>query len=207
MLGHRVFERGEPGGVRPFLREQLIAGPHRRFVASCMMRVARFERQHQPIEKAPPVASTAREQPIHGRRQPQDRQPLAERIDRRARAVDPHLPPLRRGDHGSCADIRLADTGRDGKRTAAALPRHFAERRAAQTATWRQQRHRLEQVCFACAILPEQEHETRPRLNQRRRVGAEIGEGEATDGHAGRLAFIVRGGRSLRNGRHARRNA
>jgi hypothetical protein len=35
-----------------------------------MMRVLGFERENEPVEEAPAVAGTAREQPVHCRGQP-----------------------------------------------------------------------------------------------------------------------------------------
>ena len=109
-------------------------------------------------------------------------------VDRRRRAVDPHLPPLGRGRERAGADVRLAEPGRDRPAAAPALPRHFRQRRAAQPAPRRQHRHGFEQVGLARAILAEQQHEARPRLDRRRGVGAKIGEGQAADGHAARLS-------------------
>ena len=73
---------------QPVVGEQLVARAHRGFVARRMVRVARLQREHQPVEEAPPVARAAGEQPVHRRCQPQHRQPFAERIDRGRRAVD-----------------------------------------------------------------------------------------------------------------------
>src|SRR6185436_664829 len=62
MLGHRLLERGEPSGVGiAGIGQQLVARAYRRLVARGVMRVARLERQHQPIEEAATVARAARE--------------------------------------------------------------------------------------------------------------------------------------------------
>ena len=79
MLGHARFQRRQPGGVGAVgLGEQFVAGAHRRFVAGGMVGVAGLERQHQPVEEAPPRAGAVGEQPVHRRGQPQDRQPFAQ---------------------------------------------------------------------------------------------------------------------------------
>src|SRR3546814_8948338 len=65
-----------------------------------MLRVARIEREHQPVEEAPPVPRGLDEQPVHCGGQPQYRQPFAERRRRGGCAVDAHDPPSRlRGLH------------------------------------------------------------------------------------------------------------
>ena len=175
---------GEPGLVPAFLGEQLVARAHRRFVARRMVRVARLERQHQPVEEAPPLARAAGEQPVHRRRQPQHRQPFGQAVHRGRRAVDPHLPPFGRSRRASRCRCRSSPS-----RAATAQPplppcRAISRQRsAAQPAPGRQHRHRLEQVGLARAILAEQQDEAGPRLEHRRGVGAEVGQGEAADGH------------------------
>ena len=67
----------------------VAAAPERR-----VARVPRLEGQRQPIEKPPPIARAVGEQPVHRRGQPQHRQPFGQRIDRRRRPIDPHLPAL-----------------------------------------------------------------------------------------------------------------
>ncbi len=83
MLGHRCLERRRASsGPGRLVGQQLVACAHRRFVARGMVRMARLEREHEPVEEAPAVPGAAGEQPVHRRGQPQHRQPFAERIDR-----------------------------------------------------------------------------------------------------------------------------
>jgi hypothetical protein len=71
MLCHLLFKRGEPGRVgRHVIAQQLVPRAHRRFVSRAMVRMARLQREHQPIEEATAVAGRADEQPIHRGRQP-----------------------------------------------------------------------------------------------------------------------------------------
>src|SRR3546814_10410829 len=66
-----------------------------------MLRGARIEREHQPVEEAPPVPRGLDEQPVHCGGQPQYRQPFAERRRRGGCAVDAHDPPSRSEEHTS----------------------------------------------------------------------------------------------------------
>src|SRR3546814_2677033 len=80
MLGKLHLETGKPVGVGARrVGKQLAARAQRRFIAVAMLRVARIEREHQPVEEAPPVPRGLDEQPVHCGGQPQYRQPFAER--------------------------------------------------------------------------------------------------------------------------------
>ncbi len=146
------------------LGEQLVAGAHRRVVAREWCAWLGLERQHQPVEEAPPLARAAGEQPVHRRRQPQRPTAIRDRRVHRCRgAVDPHLPPFGSAGEGPGADFASHRArAATAEAAAAALPRHLAERRAAQTASRREQRDRFEQVGLARAVLAEQQDEARP---------------------------------------------
>jgi hypothetical protein len=63
MLGHPRLERGKPRRIGALgLGEQLVARPHRRFVARRVRRVAGLERERQAIEEAAAVACAVGEQ-------------------------------------------------------------------------------------------------------------------------------------------------
>jgi hypothetical protein len=91
----------------------------------------RLQREHQTIEKAPPVASTAGEEAIHRGRQPQDAQPFAKQVHGRRRTVDADLPPLGRTGLGTGSNVDFVELGGDGPRAAPVLPRHLGQRCAA----------------------------------------------------------------------------
>ena len=145
--------------------------------------MAGVEREHEAVEEAAPVARAAGEQAVHRRGQPQHRQPLAERVDRGRGAVDPHLAALGRGRQRAGADVAVAEPGGDGEAAIGALPRHLGQRRPAQPAPGGEQRHGLEQIGLAGAILAGKEDEARPGLDRGRGIGAEVGQGQASERH------------------------
>ncbi len=161
MLGHRQFERRQPRRVGALVGEQLVAGAHGRVVAGRVVGMARLQRQHQAVEEAAALARAAAEQPVHGRGQPQDREPFGQRVDRGSGAIDAHLPPLGRRRLRAGADVGFAELRGHCPAAAAAPPRHVGQCRAAQAAPGREQRHRLEQVGLARAIVAGQQDEAR----------------------------------------------
>ena len=190
MLGELRFETGKPLRVRRSrVGEQLAARPQRRLVAVAVLRVAGIERQHQPVEEAPPVPRGLDEQPVHRGGEPQHRQPVAERGRRRRAAVDPHQPPPRmRGlDPGAERDRRqiVARKHLREHREAAARPvaHHLGERRAAQPATRREQRDRLQYIGLARAIVAVERDQPRTGGQIRAGVIAKIGQREADQRH------------------------
>ena len=72
--------------------------------------------------------------------------------------------------------------------------RHVGQRRAAQAAPGSQQRHRLEQVGLARAIVAEQQHEPGPRLERRRGVRTKIVKSEARNCRHRAEVALRRGG-------------
>ena len=73
--------------------------------------------------------------------------------------------------------------GGNGKRPISARPRHLCEPGAAKAASGRKERHGLEHIGLARAILAGQHDQPRPRRDQGVAVGAEVGEAEAGEGH------------------------
>jgi hypothetical protein len=67
------------------------------------------------------------------------------------------------------------------------LPAPLSPDSRTKPAAGRQQRHGFEDVGLAHAILARKQNEAGIRLDQGRRVRAEVGEGEAADGHRGGL--------------------
>ena len=199
MLGHSRFERGKPGRVGAFrLGKQFVTRPHRRFVARRVVGMARLEGEHQPVEESSPRACAVGEQTVHCRGQPQYRQPFGQRVDRGRCAVDADLATVRCSGEGAGAELDTLSRGRGlpsrhPEPARPVAPRHFAQWRPAQTASRCQQRHRLQDIGLARAIVARQQDESRPRLNQRGRIIAKIGEGEAGKrGHSDRSITVGR---------------
>ena len=189
MLGHLLFKRREPGRVgRHVVGQQLVPRAHRRFVSRAMVRMARLQREHQPIEEATAVAGRADEQPVHRGCQPKHGQPLAQGVHGSRRGIDADLAALRRERLRAGADLDVAEPRGDREPAPAVDPRHLRQRRTTKSASWAEQRHGLEQVGLARPILSGQQDEACAGLDQRRRVGPEIGEGEAADRHSVRLS-------------------
>ena len=104
MLGHPGFERRQPGlvpGRR--LGQQLVARPHRRFVAGGVAGMIGPQREHQPVEEAAAARGGVGEQPVHGGSEPEHGQPFGQRIGRGRGAVDADLAALGRvGERCRC---------------------------------------------------------------------------------------------------------
>ena len=192
MLGHARLEGGQPAGIGRRLAEQLVARPHRRLVAGGVAGMVGPEREHEPIEEAAAAGSGVGEQPVHGRRQPEHREPVREAVRRGRGAVDSDLAALGRGRGGAGADVdaqALPIKGRGQSRrhresAPPAPPRHLAEARTAQASSGREQRHRLEQIGLAGPVLAGEDDEARAGRDDGVGIGAEIAEAEAGDGHA-----------------------
>ena len=72
MLDHPRFQRAQPVGIdRTVAGQQPVALAHRRVIAGRVHPVRRGQRQHQPVEEAPPLGGRLDEQPVHRRGQPQ----------------------------------------------------------------------------------------------------------------------------------------
>ena len=141
MLGKLRLEAGKPMGVGAGrVGKQLRTRAQRRFISVAVLRMARIEREHEPVEEAAPVSRGLDEQPVHRGGQPQHRQPFAERRRRGGGAVDAHDPSSRlRGLHpGPQRDRRQVgarlNLGKDGETAARAVAHHVRQRGAAQPA-------------------------------------------------------------------------
>ena len=119
------------------------------------------DRQHQPIEEPPPLRCRAHEQPVHRRRQPHHAQVIAERRRRSHRlAVDPAAPAgggrlsARRIDAGAerRKPQRALDLGGYRPGAVALIVGDIVERGAAQAASRRQKRDRLDAIGLAGAV-------------------------------------------------------
>ena len=155
------------------------------------------DRQHQPVEKAPPLRRSAHEKPVHRGRQPDHAKMIAEGGGRAHRfAVDAAAPAVRGGfgawriDAG--AECRKAERAFDfgGHRPGAValIVGDIVERRAAQSAARRQKRNRLDAIGLAGAVRAHQHHHIAPRLQARRPIIAEMRQAEAVNagsGHGG----------------------
>ncbi len=147
---------------------------------------------NQPIEEAPAARRALDEQPVHHRGQPGHRQKLAERRLAAARhAVDAQHPALRpvavlalqSGAHRDRPGGGL-DGRRDrppGSGCLALDTRDVTQPGAAQAASGRQERERLEQVGLAGAVGPGQHHDPPVQPQIGAGVGAEILELEPDD--------------------------
>ena len=141
------------------------------------------DRQHQPVEEAPPFRGGAEKQPVHRRRQPHHAQMIAERGRRTDRlAVDPAAPAggavfiSRRIDPGAerGKPQRALDFGGDRPGTVALIVGDILQRRAPQAASRRQKRDRLEAIGLAGAVRPHQHHDVAARLHASRPIIAKM---------------------------------
>jgi hypothetical protein len=76
----------------------------------------------------------------------------------------------------------IVQQGGNRKAAGSPAPRHFGNRHLPKSPAGRQQRHRLQDIGFASAIRPAEQHETVGGLDARVAVVAEIGERQAGDG-------------------------
>ena len=130
------------------------------------------DRQHQPVEKPPPLGRLRREQPVHRRRQPDHAQMIAEGGGGTDRlAVDPAAPAGRRAFAAGRVDAgaergeaeRAFDLGGHRPGAVALDIGDVVERGAAQAAAGRQKRDRLDAVGLAGAVRPDQHHHVAAR--------------------------------------------
>ena len=198
MLVHLRLQRADPGRVRPAqIGQQPVACPHRRFIAGAVRGMTRMKRQGETIEEAPATAGAVEEQPVHRRRQPDDREMIGQSIGGRGDPADPHLPPVGRIRADAGAQHHAIHLRRDAEAAAAILPRHRPQCRAAQPPAGRQHRYRFQYVGLACAIVAGQQDEWLVGHDQRVRMVAEITQGEAAD-HRAAVARTARRGKRFR---------
>src|SRR5207245_6171478 len=152
LLGHDLFESGQPWRVSRAVAQQPRALAQRLLIGRDARAVRRVETEHEPIEKAPPSARTLDKQTVHRRGQPQDTKPLAEhRLAAYRLAVDADDPPLpcRRVVPGADAqtaaarrDYRGYTPATDRARITGTLPTiDVGQPRPAQTTSRREKRH------------------------------------------------------------------
>ena len=154
------------------------------------------DRQHQPVEEAPPLGSGTEKQPVHLRHQPDDAQMIGEGRGRADRlAVDPAAPRGlralgRRLDPGAerGSAERALDLGRDRPGAVALARCHFLERGAAQAAAGREKRDRLQEIGLARAVRAQQHDGSITDLELGAAIGAEILEPQPQDPRAARGA-------------------
>ena len=150
--------------------------------------------QHQPVEEPPPFRCGAHEQAVHRRRQPHHAQMIAEGGGRTHRlAVDPAAPAGAAVFLAGCVDAgaqrrqsQLAlDFGGHRPGAVALIVGDILQRGAAQTASRRQKRDRLQAVGLAGAVRTDQHHHVAARLQARRAIVAEMREAETMDAGGG----------------------
>jgi hypothetical protein len=101
---------------------------------------------------------------------------------------------------GAGADLDFPiELRRHPEPAAAALSRHFGQRRAAQAATGGEQGHRLQHVGLSRAIVARQHDEAGPDIEDRVAMVAEIGEHKAGEGHARAVALPLADDQRLRD--------
>jgi hypothetical protein len=180
MFDHRGFERRQPlriGGR--VVGQQPGPGAHRGIVTRRFAGMAGVERQHQPIEKAPPRRRCIGKYPVHCRGQPDQRQPITKRCRCGCGAVDADNPAFGRRCRCAGADLHLAAIGQQRRRNApaprAAAARRIRQRRAAQPPSWPEQRDCVENIGFSGAIVAGNDHSTRRRDDRRSGIRTKIG--------------------------------
>ena len=171
-----------------------------------------IDREHQPVEKTPPLGSGPEKQPVHFRHQPNHAQMIGEGRSRAHRlAVNACTP------HGARARNRRIDPGAELRpspsapsTSAAHRPGAVALARAASSsvarrrpAAGRQKRNRLQEIGLAGAVGPSSTTGPSPISEFGAAVGAEIRRAAAARPRA-RLRGALFGGRFLRSAAHTR---
>ena len=181
-FGQLRLDPVEPLRVR-FARvgQQAVTFAQRRLQPRGLRRMARRERQHQPIKEAPPPTGAFAEKAVHRRGQPADRKPFRQPIGGRGCAVDLNQPLAGLRGLGSGAEphriARAAVEHRaDRKAARPLLRRHVRKRRPPQPPARREQRNRFEHIGLARAVLAHQQVELARIVNQRLAVIAELAE-------------------------------
>src|SRR5712671_2080955 len=90
-----------------------------------------------------------------------------------------------------CQPQRAFDLGGYRPRAIALIVGDIVERRAAQTASGREKRDRLDTIGLAGAVWPDQHDHLTARLQARRAIIAEMREGEAVDAGGGHRETIL----------------
>ena len=188
---HRGFERGEPVEVGAVAREKTVALTHGGFVSARLVCVAGVEREHEPVEEAPPRPGAFGEQAVLRGGQPDERQPFPKRRCARRRAIDSDDTAFGLCHKGASAEFDIAQPRTHAKPARTAVPRHLSQGTAAKAATRGQQRNRLEHIGLARPIVAGQHDEPGLRRDQGVGVGPEIGQREAGNRHGVLLARLL----------------
>ena len=174
----------KPGGVAHALFEQAVAvaqGPLKSVDAGSVVGI---DRQHQPVQKAPPVPGRAGKKAIHGGRQPDEAQMVREgpgRADGGAvNAATPGGAAVRRLDARAQLDqIAIALQLKRGRPAArAADAGEIAEVSPSQPAPGGEHGEGFEHIGLARPVLPGERDERRLHLEVEGGIGAEIRERE-----------------------------
>ena len=162
-FGGLVLDRVEPMRIVARIFKQPVARAQRTLERRDAAAMFGIDRDHQTVEKTPPLGAGPGEQSVHRRRQPDDAQMIGEGGGRGDRlAIDPALP---RG--GGLALMRRLDAGAERRKTERAfdLDRHrpgavalaegdFFERCAAQAAAGHEKRNRFERLVLPAPFGP-----------------------------------------------------
>ena len=202
---HLVFGGFRPGPVErsgPTLLEDAVAAPQRAVERIDPGRVVGIHRQHDTVKEAAPLGRGAAEQAVHGGREPHYTEILGESLggghDGPVDAAAPGRHARRVGRIDPGADlvqpvlVLLAEFDRDGPAARAALAREVARLRAPQPPAGREHGQGFEQVGLPGAVLAGECHHGPADAHIERRVGAEVGQDQASnprsaDRAAGRL--------------------
>ena len=167
-------------GSSPPRRQQLVSRAHRGFVARAMVRMAGLSANTSRSRKR-------RRSPAL----PENRRSIAgvshstratlPGVHRSWRAIDADLPAPGRSGAVPVPDPISSSLAATAK-PPSPPPGHLRQRRSAQPRPGRAAT-RPRAVGLARAILTGQQDEARPGLDEGRRIGAEVREGEAADGH------------------------
>ena len=176
-LRHVVLDRSQPGLIETALGEQLGARAPAALEGKRATGMGRIERENQTIKKAPPPRRALDEQPIHRRRQPDQRNMLGERrLPAREPAIDAHHAPLATGlgatgERPAGGKLDAAMLGRDARADGpggrhrldiGAIAQRIRKMGATQAPPRAQERDGFEKIGLARAIRPGEHDRFRP---------------------------------------------
>lgn len=178
----------EPVGIGALILQQAIAMAQGILKGTRAARMVRVDREHEAIEKTPPIPRRSPEQAVLIRREPEKAEMIEEAVGAGHRlAIDATDPPgLARQHRRAERDIAQPPLalGMDGEGTRARFPRHAGELRTAQSTARTEQRQGLEDIGLARAIGPRQCQQPRGRGEIEAGIAAEIREAQAADERA-----------------------
>ena len=149
------------------------------------------EAERDPVQKPPPPLGTLDPQPVHRRNQPDHSGDATQCNLTGAFVVNLHLPgiaALRGGLHlvglsGGLQDPAQLPTERLG------LARHVGSRSPPQSASRRKQRHRLQDIGLASAIVAMDGHGPRIQMQIRPQMRAEVRDEQGSQCQHGPSSF------------------